>query len=71
MNKKVVWTIVLVILVVAIILISTSGDKESQQIPDDQIQGTNLPNVGEEQYNTLATSEDDFSALDEAVNQLE
>ena len=66
MNKKTVWVIIGIIVVFAIILIATTGDKSSQQNQPS----TTLPEVSQAEYNTLQTSNDDFSALDEALNQL-
>lgn len=69
MNKKVVWTIAVIVVLLAIILIATSGNK-SDNTQNNQGQGANLPDTNQVQYNALATSADDFSALDEAVNTL-
>ncbi|MBI2044645.1 hypothetical protein HYT23_01155 [Candidatus Pacearchaeota archaeon] len=66
MNKRLIWTIILIVAILAVILITSLGDKEEEE----QATGT-LPEVNQEQYNTFGNSDDDFSALDEALNNLE
>lgn len=65
MNKKTVWIIIGIVVVLAIILIATTGNNEKEQQPS-----TTLPEVSQADYNTLQTSDNDFAALDEALNQL-
>lgn len=64
MNKTLVWIIIGIVVVAAIVLIATSGG-------DDEETGNELPDVDKVQYNAFVTSNDDFSALDEAANVLE
>ena len=67
MSKAVVWGVVVIIAIIAIVLIATSGgEPEGIQVIDD----SPLPDVGDADYRTFETSNDDFSALDEALNEL-
>ena len=66
MNKKVVWAIVAIVVIVGIILLATMGNDKVSNTPG----GTELPDTTQAQYNNLATSTGDFAALEEATEQL-
>lgn len=67
MNKKLVWTIVIAIVIVFLIILAATNKKD--QTPDTDNQNE-LPDTTTGNYNALATSNDDFSALDEALTQI-
>lgn len=73
MNKTAIWTIIIIAaLIIVGIIIFSGGDKtDDTGTNPDNIEGTNLPNVEQETYNSLETSDDDFAALDEALETLE
>jgi uncharacterized membrane protein YvbJ len=66
MNKKLIWTITIAVLVILFIFLIVNN---SDKTPSEE-EGGDLPDTDKVQYNALATSSDDFQALEEAVNQL-
>lgn len=73
MNKTAIWTIIVIVALVLVGIIIFSGGDKTDNIGTnpDSVDGTNLPNVEQETYNSLETSGDDFAAIDEALETLE
>lgn len=76
MNKKAIWwtvAIIIVIAVVAIVVIKSSFSQSQNNTgqPSQEISDQINQAYGDQDYNSLETSDNDFAALDESVEQLE
>lgn len=70
MNKKLVWTIIFGIAIVFLIILAAThknNKTEDKNTPGNELP---LPDTNQAQYNALSTSNDDFVALDDAINNL-
>lgn len=72
-KKGLIWGIIIAIalIIIGIFVFTGGNDSSTTNTGSDAQQGTELPSTQEETYNSLETSNDDFSALDEALETLE
>ena len=69
MNKKAIWWIVGIVVLIIILILAFGGKKNTTDQNGSQNPGENLYTT-QADYNSLNNSTSDFSALDEAANQL-
>lgn len=74
MNKKAIWwTVAIIAVIIVVLVVVLGGNKETTNTQDNSqnVEGTTLPSTGDADYNSFENSDDDFSALDESLEQLQ